>query len=243
MIQKLSQVKTVTPEDEINLINQSCYTQLLYYINTGRFEEGKSLIQTIDTLLDRHQDKVTASRRISFYYNLTTFHFINGEFREALRYLNILLNMPRSEVRQHLRDFARIFLIVIHYELGNQDLVEYLYRSTYRHYQGKKKMQAFEKTVLSHLRQLIFPSSPDDVEQVVRAMYQELWELALDQSAKEPAGIYELIFWLESKIKDQSIAETYRRRVAERLDLVAQDQDADKEFTRGEEVLKEKGDE
>lgn len=241
VIEKLATIKPVSPEDELFLINQSCYTQLLYYTNTGRFEEGRSLIQTIDTLLKKYKEKVPVSRRINFYYNLTTFQFIIGEFREALRWLNALLNLPRSEVRQHLRDFGRVFLIVIHIELGNQDLVEYLYRSTYRHYQGKKKMGVFEKTVLTHLKQLIFPASPDDVEPAIRNMYKELWELALDKSSREPAGTYELIFWLESKIKGRSMVETFQERVRERLEIVAQDKDADELFKRGEEILKEKG--
>ncbi len=239
--EKLAQVKTVSPEDEIFLINQSCYTQLLYYTNTGRFAEGRSLIHTIDKLLERHGDKVPVSRRINFYYNLATFQFISGEYKESLRWINALLNLPRSEVRQHLRDFARVFLIVIHLELGNQDLVEYLYRSTYRHYQGKKKLGVFEKTVLSHLRQLIFPASPEDVEPAIRTMYKELWDLALDKSAREPAGTYELIFWLESKIKGRTMVETFQERVRERMEIVAQDQDADQLFKRGDEVLKEKG--
>ena len=107
--------------------------------------------------------------------------------------------------------------------------------------QGKKKMGVFEKTVLTHLKQLIFPASPDDVEPAIRTMYKELWELALDKSSREPAGTYELIFWLESKIKGRSMVETFQERVRERLEIVAQDKDADELFKRGEEVLKEKG--
>ena len=123
-----------------------CGATVSFYMNTGRFEAGASLIQEIDVLLARHSDKVPTSRRINFYYNLTIYHFMSGQWKKALNWLNQLLNLPKSEVREHLQDFARIIQLVIHLEPGNQDLLEYLFRSAYRHYQGKKRLRAFEKT-------------------------------------------------------------------------------------------------
>ncbi len=241
VIERLAGVQPQSAEDEINLINQSCYIQLLYYLNTGKFEAGAVLVDQIRDLLARYAAKVPASRQITFYYNLTIFHFLQGNYSDALHWLNQIRNLPRIDVRQHIQDFSRVFQIVIHFELGNHDLVEYLHWSALRHYQGKKKMQSFERVVFSHLKDILFPSSAEKGSEAIQALYLALWKLAEKREVREPAGMYELIFWLESKIKQQPISTTYRQRVQERIDNVAKALDPDKTFKSGGEILGNQG--
>lgn len=220
VIAKITQVQVQHPEEEIDLLNQSLYTQLFYSLNSGNYEGGLRSIEFIEELLKRHPDGISLPRKINFYYNSTIFFFLNEEFSKALHWLSRIQIIPKSDLKQNLQDFARIFQIVIHYELGNYDLVEYLFRSTYRHYRSKRKLYRYEKIIFEYTKKLISAWEPRKLEELASSLYDSLWELARNPQGKEPAGLYELIFWLQAKVEGMSLREVYQKRVKERMVLV-----------------------
>lgn len=232
VMQKLAGVKVRTPREEISLLNISAYTQIFYCINTGQYEPGVQVASRIRSLLDQHEKSLQVNRRLTYFYNLTIFFFLNEEYREALQWLNRILQFKSSDLRQNLQDFARIFQLVLHHELGNHDLAEYLFRSTYRYYKQKTDkdqteaeaeentaaMQDYESVLFRFFRRLIFSGEPMD--SLAPDLYETLWNLARNAVAREPAGLYELIFWVQSKSEKVPLKEVYHRRVAQRQELV-----------------------
>ena len=202
VIDKLREIPIKTRADEIFLLNQSLYTQLFYCINVGNFERGTEVITQIGQLLEEHESHLSVTRRVNFYHNSTILLFLKEDYRQALRWLTNILHMPSSDLKQHVQDFARIFQLVLHYELENYDLVEYLFRSSYRYYRGKRKMGPFEEIVFTHIKQLVF--APDKMDEIAPVMYEQLWDLARQSKGIEPTGLYELIFWTQSKNRKAS---------------------------------------
>ncbi|MEM7037268.1 MAG: hypothetical protein AAF570_09835 [Bacteroidota bacterium] len=225
IISKLQAVDIRSPEDEITLLHHAFYTQLIYCLNVGQYEMGCELLERLDPLLKTHQYSIPPARKISFYYNATILHFLHEDYRRSLNWLNRIINLPKSDLRQHLRDFTRIFQLILHHELGNHDLVEYLLRSTYRHYKGKRKAQNksdFEQELLSKLKNLLMTFDKTEFRDLADQLYRELWQVAQQPKGKEPAGLYELIFWLQSKSEGRSLRAVYAQRVQERMELVAE---------------------
>ena len=58
-------------------------------------------------------------------------------------------------LRRDLYNFARIFNLIIHYELGNNDLLEYVIKSTARQLNKGDSDYVPETIVIKHLRKLI----------------------------------------------------------------------------------------
>lgn len=232
VMKKLAVVKVRTPQEELNLLNISAYTQLFYCVNTGQYDAGVQVASQIRSLLDHHEKSLTVNRRLTYFYNLTIFFFLNEEYKEALQWLNRILQFQSSDLRKNLQDFARIFQLVLHHELGNHDLAEYLFRSTYRYYKQKQDkdhadintdekagaMQDYESVLFRFFRRLIFSGEPMD--NLAPGLYETLWNLARNAVAREPAGLYELIFWVQSKSEKVSLKDVYHRRVAQRQELV-----------------------
>jgi hypothetical protein len=52
-----------------------------------------------------------------------------NEMNKALFWLNKVLNDNEPTLRQDIFTYARLFNLVVHYELGNFDLLEYIVRS------------------------------------------------------------------------------------------------------------------
>lgn len=220
LIVQIDALPSKTRNDQITRLNQSCYAQLFYCVNTGAFEAGTRLIAEIEQLLRKHGAQLNPARHINFHYNITIFHFVNGNFAESLRWLNALLTRPKTDLRQNIQDFARIFQVVLHYERGNYDLVEYLYRSTYRYYRSHREIHRFEELIFEAIKQLIAAAEADRPE-LYQGLYDALWGQARNPDGKEPPGMYEMIFWVQSKVTGRPLQDVYAQRVRERFEKLA----------------------
>ena len=215
---RIAKIPIRTAEQESLLINQTLYMALILYLNSGRYKEGAAAIQRIENLLGKPHVQVPVGRQLTYFYNITIFHFIREDYRESLRWLNQILQFQAGDLKQHLRDFARIFQLVLHFELGNLDLVEYLFRSAYRHYRTRKSLYRFEQLVFAAIRKMVH--GEESQTEIASELYKELWDEARTLKGKEPAGMYELIFWAQGKSEGRPLQAVFQKRVDERMALV-----------------------
>lgn len=223
-IEQILQIPVRTNDEKIELLKQSLTTQLIYCLNAGEQEAGREVVQRIEQLLLSHGAQIPLSRRLSFYYNITTFHFYTEEYSQALRSLNRILNTANSDLRQGLQAFARIFQILLHYEIGDSDLAEYLLRSTQHFHKRHNQLFELEKEIFRTLRTLIFAAQVSDALAALQKHYETLLELASDPAQKAPAGTWEFVFWVESKLSGASLTATWLARVHARWALSVDDQ-------------------
>ena len=66
-------------------------------------------------------------------YFLAYTYFGCGEYKLAIRWLNLLLNREQQQIREDLSVCARILQLLCHLELKNEELAHYTLRSTYRY--------------------------------------------------------------------------------------------------------------
>lgn len=218
-ISKILETKVHTNDEEIELLKQSLSTQLVFCLNAGDRIQGEVVVQNIERLLLIHGERISMDRKLNFYYNITIFYFFQGVYKKALQSLNRILNLPRSDLRQGLQAFARIFQILLHYELGDRDLAEYLLRSSSDLLRRRGQLYTLEKTIFKTLRILIQAPNLDLARNDLQQNYESLIELAQNPTGKEPAGAWEFIFWLQSFLEKRSLTDVYLKRVNDRWNL------------------------
>ena len=74
--------------------------------------------------LDRH-------RILVFYYKIACLYFGSGDYGNTIDYLNKIINW-KVDLRTDLQCYSRLLHLIAHYELGNDNLLEYLIKSVYR---------------------------------------------------------------------------------------------------------------
>ncbi|TND10384.1 MAG: hypothetical protein FD123_26 [Bacteroidetes bacterium] len=113
-----------------------------------------------------------------FLLDAFVLHFMLGEFRAALRYLNRLLNKKLEGIRPDITRAGRLFNLFVHYELGHEDLLDRICDRFVR----DGKMDNFEKAVVSFFREL-----PDraDKRKAFGELEKELALLSRDVKMKE----------------------------------------------------------
>lgn len=176
--------------------------ELNYSINFGKYDEGVQLVAEIENWLRESEQQLDVSRRLAFYYNIANFHFGFGQVSEANRWINRILNLPRGPERPDIRDFARLFQLVIQYELGHLDLQEYFLRSSYRYFARSRKLTEFEAALIDFMKEMgkvpeqspAFFAACEQLHTQLDAMWMDKWE-------KAPLGLELTLFWVKSKLK------------------------------------------
>lgn len=176
----------------------------------GDFQKAAQLIPDVERWEFEMEDKISKEQTILFQYNKAYTYFGNGEFKKALTTLNEVLNDNEQKLRQDIYSFARIFNLIIHYELENYDFLEYVIKSTNRYLSKHERDYEIEHTVIRHVRKLAKASNATQRTEILEKMKAEVDILMLDQQEQVILEFFHLPAWIGSKLTRQDFAQTLR---------------------------------
>ncbi|HMX41713.1 MAG TPA: hypothetical protein PKD78_15350, partial [Saprospiraceae bacterium] len=140
---KLRSLRPITEDDRRKIHRQYFSNIFVLYIYTGELEEARrEMLRCQREAADFDpKDYETAS----FYFQYALICLGNADFSGALDHLNHWLGQPKSVEREDLQSLARIMLLILHYEMGNTELLDSLLRSTIRFLRKKNRFFEVEK--------------------------------------------------------------------------------------------------
>lgn len=200
LIEKLIAIQARTLNNDIKKEQHVCYYNLLYFLIRKDYEKAISLSAEINKLLSKYARKITPNRKIIFLYSMGIAFFmkgINSSKKEHIRYLEEsrdwfyrIEKEPKFETRKDLKKLTKMFLTLVHFELGNEFHVEYLINSGLQYLKKEKSSNSVEAIILKGLKKIL-----NIVEQEKRKVVFE----ELITKLKDYKGIEELIEWLKVK--------------------------------------------
>jgi hypothetical protein len=98
-------------------------------------------------------------------------------------------------LRRDLRTESRVLFLIIHYELGNYDLLEYAVKSTYRYLRKMKSLKGIESLILLFIKKL---SSVSERRGVIDLL-MELKESLLTFKEELMDYGFNYLAWIDSK--------------------------------------------
>lgn len=170
------------PNLEEKVFEQSALLELNACIARAQFPQMLPQLPAIADGLQRHGAKIALHNRLSIPYLLAYIYFENRRFEVALDCINSLLQYPRRDVMEELFRFAGLLNILIHFELGNEELAANLIPAARR--QGLRSGRPFqvEALLFRFLQQLI--QAPGERRR--RNIYAQ-WHAALEPLRDDPA--------------------------------------------------------
>jgi hypothetical protein len=90
---------------------------------------------------------------LMFNFRVALVFFSRKEFQRALRFVNYVINEAGKDLRQDIYGHVRVLNIFVHYNLNNDDVVEYAIKSLIRFYNGKTRDHADSIAFLKTIRQ------------------------------------------------------------------------------------------
>ncbi len=199
------------------LVFEASYIQELYYcIKLGLFSEGVLLIEKIETEMPLYESLVNPVTRMDFNFHFAYLFFATQQYNTALKYVNEVINNKTVELRKDLLGYARILNMMIHYELGNEDLIEYAIPSAKRFLGKNTELLPTEKLILSFFQHLVMRKPKG--EELKNCFQQLRTDLIARTNTSSPEKIipevYQFIFWLESKIKGVPLEAVIKKHIA-----------------------------
>ena len=181
------------------------------YFMAGRFSEGIAIVPTLEKEIAKFQLRIDPHRILVFYYKIACLYFGAGKFKTAITYLNKIINYPDPRLREDIHCFSRILSLIAHFELGNQSLVEYQLRSTYRFIRKMNDLNSVQEEILKFLRNLI-SVEPQYLKKEFIKLRNRLVEIR-NQPYQRRAFLYlDIIGWLESKIEGKPVQNIIKQR-------------------------------
>ena len=201
----------------------STYTaELVAYDFMGEYENGIEIVDDIVAGIDKYQDKISKEEEILFYYNIAYVFFGANFLKNSLRWLNKVLNDNELNLRQDVYSFARLFSLVVHYELENYDLLDYMVKSTARFYQKRRKEYGreykFEGVFIKYIKKLAKASNNKDKQRILFVnLKAEMQVVVTENYEKVALNYFDFISWADAKIEGRPFMEIKQEKSRERV--------------------------
>ncbi|HLP51484.1 MAG TPA: hypothetical protein VK154_11405, partial [Chitinophagales bacterium] len=131
--------------------------------------------------------------------------FVAGNYSEALDWVNRILNEKMTDAREDLNAAARILYLLIHYELGNDILLESIITSTKNSLKYKRRLFKAEQIILTHLARLNGARKGKDRGVIFTSLTQNLQAIFNDSGEVRTSTMDDISGWITSKITGKPI--------------------------------------
>ena len=182
---------------------------------TGKYQQCIDLIPFLEEGLQKYDHQITSDIKLLFYFEVFYGYFVLGQYQQAVKWLNKLLNDKRTELRQDIRNFGMFVNIILHYEMKDYDLLEYIIRSAQRIFEKEKDAHKFELLVLAYIKRLIKEHSAEEQQKIFIKLRNKLlfanlenYLIAFSRGSSEKIilNTFDILSWLESKIEGRPFA-------------------------------------
>lgn len=210
MPERLRTRSQLDPRLLYRVFNFSYGTEITFHVTRGEFEAAERLVPAIEDGIVEHERYINASDLLRFRFLIAYTRFGLSDYRSALHHLSQALDLTGLQARLQVYDAARLFELIIHYELGNFELLEYHVRSAYRYFKAKEAPHLFERIVLAYFRKIPSLQTKKEIIASFQSLHDELEslvELPLERSAFDH---FNYLAWLRSKTRGTGLAEEIR---------------------------------
>ncbi len=199
-----------SPDVQTIIFKNAGLAELEMCHHTGDFVKGLKDAEELTVAMADYDGKLHKEHELTFFYQFAYIQFGAGNFNKALYWLNKVLNDNENELRQDLYSYARLFNLVIHYELGNHDLLEYTIKSTARYLQKRERDFPIERIIMEQMKKLIRTQNPNDRKKIFETFRAELNKLMKGPEDKVVLRYFDFIKWIDSKINNMTFAEVVK---------------------------------
>lgn len=204
----------------VNVRSQLFLFTYLHEINRhsieGTFSEGLKVVPEIIKVVEDESFFWDKHRVMIFYYKIACLYFGSGDNKQAIHYLNLIINENYSTIREDIQCFSRILCLIAHFELGNDLLVEYQVKSVYRFLSKMQELHKVQQEILRFIRKLprLFEK---DLKKEFIILRNNLKKLKDDPFERRPFLYLDIISWLESKIEGVTVQKVIQRKFGEQI--------------------------
>ena len=179
---------------------------IAYHLQLFNFNKALKLSEQLKTNILAYN---STQEYLVFHINLFHIYFYLNDYHKALQQVNKILNSKESGIREDLIIASKILNIIVHYELGNMDMLPYLCKSTARYLEKKGQLNEAEKSVLNFFGKTILKADGKSEKVTAFIEFKKEYLSISDQTIYDN---FDFVSWLESKIENRSFLDVVREK-------------------------------
>lgn len=187
-----------------------------YFFLEGQFTEGAAYCSEFEQKMKNYESKLDPYRILVFHYKMACLKFGCDDYKGSIKYLNFIINNQKGSLREDIQCFARILNLIAHFELGNDELIDYQIKSSYRFLLKMKDMQKVQVAVFQFLKKSVYMNRKELTPHFA-ALKNELDQILSDKFERRSILYLDIISWLESKLNGQSVEAIIKEKKQLRL--------------------------
>jgi len=195
---------------QVQITFHASNAEILVYRSTCDIRRGKNLVRKMDELLPRYESEVPPQLKVSLISNLASFLVLAGDYKSALKMNNKLMDISGLSFKSDVYLFSRLLNLIIHFELGNYDLLEYMTENTYKFFRDKKIIHRADNLILTLIKDLLkeqknaFPALFDEFRYNFK-------KLSADNNTQHLTAMFDFDSWAVSHIENIPMREAAKK--------------------------------
>lgn len=210
----------LTENINLNLFKAIYVHEINRHFMLGEFKSGTRIVTALEGELNKFIPKLDKHAVLLFYYKIACLYIGNGNIKVALKWLNKIYNEKEIDLRSDIFSFTRILLLVCHFELGHEDLLDSTIRSTYRYFRKKGELTKYQHLILNFIRYLFHHPSDRNLKRQFVELKMQLLRLEKNKYEKRAFMYFDIISWLESKIDKRSVQEIIQEKAKKKINKI-----------------------
>jgi hypothetical protein len=183
-----------------------------FELGRGDFAKAVELLTPLEEQFRSSGEALRIGFSTYFNYLFAYSYFGSGDYRRSLAWLGNVLNDRNVSTHEELHCHARMLNLLVHYELGNFENLEFYLASAVRFLTRRNKLLATESLVIDTIRKLIAAPDAKAKQRILSAALKKSQEITTSRigayASLDPAA------WIESKLTGESFASIAQRRLA-----------------------------
>lgn len=200
-----------TDDIEIMVFKSTYLAELRIYEKKGEFDKAITIVDDIVTGLEINEGKINKEQELLFMVTIASIYFGAGQYKDSLAWINKVLNDNETNLRQDIYSYARLFNLIVHYELGNYDLLEYIIKSTTRYLNKRHRNHEMEVAILNYMKQLSRVAGKPEELGVFAEFKTELDQHLQNGNDQIMLEFFNYPVWISSKLQGISFGETAKQ--------------------------------
>lgn len=212
-VEIVRKMKGLSQRNALHMKRIAFQHQMTFEMNFGTVASQAHFFKLIQQWVAKEAHQLPDFSILTFWYNLALYHFMQENYPVANQHLLSILHTQPTKARTDIQDFARIFQLILQFELGNLGLQEYLTRSAYRYFKRSQKLLDFERAIIRFMRDYGDMHSSEDQKAGFERLQSQLLAVKAVPSEPNPVGLETVQLWVQTKLADQSLATQFADRI------------------------------
>lgn len=207
LLEGIQKLKEITFSDfKLENLRRSRYVvfSFSYMKIANDFSQFDTLCKEAVYLIEQHKPEIVATEKRLICYNALHNSIRLGRYTDALDWRLRMAELTKSQVQSDFQRFERLLEILIHYALGNEELVLALCQNAARQLSPLSGYEALVLSLFRHLPKLPYRERDTAMAQHLGQLEQLFTENATEKKALE---YFDIMLWIKARLKNKPMVE------------------------------------